>query len=42
MSTALIWGASGGIGRATVEALVDDGWTVVAISRHPDGVNHLM
>jgi NAD(P)-dependent dehydrogenase (short-subunit alcohol dehydrogenase family) len=36
MSTALIWGASGGIGRALVEQLRAENWTVAAVSRHPD------
>ena len=36
MSNALIWGASGGIGRAIVQALAQQGWTVGAVSRHPD------
>jgi len=36
MSTALIWGASGGIGRAVVELLHDEGWAVAAVSRRPD------
>ena len=36
MSTALIWGASGGIGRALVEQLRTENWTVAAVSRHPD------
>jgi NAD(P)-dependent dehydrogenase (short-subunit alcohol dehydrogenase family) len=35
MDTAMIWGASGGIGRALVARLAADGWTVVAVSRHP-------
>jgi NAD(P)-dependent dehydrogenase (short-subunit alcohol dehydrogenase family) len=35
MGTAMVWGASGGIGRALVARLVEDGWTVVALSRHP-------
>jgi len=35
MGTAMVWGASGGIGRALVARLVKDGWTVVALSRHP-------
>jgi NAD(P)-dependent dehydrogenase (short-subunit alcohol dehydrogenase family) len=35
MSTALIWGASGGIGRALVALLHSHGWTVGAVSRHP-------
>ena len=36
MSTALIWGASGGICRAGGELLHDEGWAVAAVSRHPD------
>jgi 3-oxoacyl-[acyl-carrier protein] reductase len=36
MSTALIWGASGGIGRALVEQLRTENWTVAAVSRHTD------
>ncbi len=35
MSTSLIFGASGGIGRALVQKLTGDSWTVGAISRHP-------
>ena len=35
MSTALVWGASGGIGRALVTLLSEQGWTVAAVSRHP-------
>jgi 3-oxoacyl-[acyl-carrier protein] reductase len=35
MGTAMVWGASGGIGRALVARLVKDGWTAVALSRHP-------
>ena len=35
MPTALIFGASGGIGRALVQKLTVDGWTVGAVSRHP-------
>lgn len=30
---ALIWGASGGIGRAITQALTADGWTTIAIGR---------
>lgn len=36
MSNSLIWGASGGIGRAIAQALAQQGWTVGAVSRHPD------
>jgi NAD(P)-dependent dehydrogenase (short-subunit alcohol dehydrogenase family) len=35
MKSALIWGAAGGIGRAVVEQLAGDGWTVLAVTRHP-------
>jgi NAD(P)-dependent dehydrogenase (short-subunit alcohol dehydrogenase family) len=31
--TGLVWGAAGGIGRALVERLSADGWTVGAVSR---------
>ncbi|GAB4479819.1 MAG: SDR family oxidoreductase [Anaerolineae bacterium] len=33
--TAMIWGASGGIGRALAVRLMAEGWTVVGVSRHP-------
>ena len=36
MKNALIWGASGGIGRALAVHLTGDGWQVVGVSRHPD------
>jgi NAD(P)-dependent dehydrogenase (short-subunit alcohol dehydrogenase family) len=39
--TAIVWGASGGIGRALVSQLVAEGWTVFAISRHPDDLTDL-
>jgi NAD(P)-dependent dehydrogenase (short-subunit alcohol dehydrogenase family) len=32
----MIWGASGGIGRALMRELKAEGWTVVAASRHDD------
>ena len=38
MKTAMIWGASGGIGRALTQKLVDAGWQVVAITRYPEQV----
>jgi NAD(P)-dependent dehydrogenase (short-subunit alcohol dehydrogenase family) len=31
--TALVWGATGGIGRAVVERLLVDGWSVSAVGR---------
>jgi NAD(P)-dependent dehydrogenase (short-subunit alcohol dehydrogenase family) len=34
--TALVWGATGGIGRAITQRLTADGWQVVAFSRHND------
>ncbi len=34
--TAIVTGASSGIGLAAVAALADDGWRVVATARHPD------
>ncbi|WP_306211871.1 SDR family oxidoreductase [Actinoplanes sp. RD1] len=36
--TALITGASSGIGRATAALLVTRGWTVIGTSRNPDGI----
>lgn len=41
MKTALIWGAAGGIGRALVEQLADDSWTVVAVARDPRNLDEL-
>jgi NAD(P)-dependent dehydrogenase (short-subunit alcohol dehydrogenase family) len=34
--TALVWGATGGIGQAITQCLTADGWQIVAFSRHPD------
>ena len=34
MKTAMVWGAGGGIGRALVSALRQEGWTVLALGRH--------
>lgn len=41
MSThnAMIWGASGGIGRALTQHLVEEGWSVLAIARAADGLH---
>ncbi len=41
MPTSLIFGASGGIGRALVQKLTGDGWMVGAVSRHPDDLADL-
>ena len=41
MKTAMIWGASGGIGRALLHTLQDDGWKVLVIARHADGLEDL-
>lgn len=38
MANAMVWGASGGIGRALVQALLADDWQVVAVSRSPAGL----
>lgn len=39
--TAMIWGASGGIGYALLQQLVENNWAVAAISREPEKTNHL-
>lgn len=41
MRTAVVWGAAGGIGRAVVERLMADGWTVGAVSRDADALPSL-
>jgi len=41
MSTAFIFGASGGIGRALAEQLRKREWTVGAVSRHPQDLAHI-
>ena len=38
MATALVWGATGGIGRALVDELLNREWTVVAVSRDEDAL----
>lgn len=35
MKNVIIWGAAGGIGKALTQKLVNENYTVVAISRHP-------
>ena len=39
--TALVTGGSKGIGRATVEALVRDGFTVMAVARGEEALREL-
>jgi NAD(P)-dependent dehydrogenase (short-subunit alcohol dehydrogenase family) len=39
--TAMIWGAGGGIGRALVSRLRDEGWRVLALGRHVADLSHL-
>lgn len=39
MSTAMVWGANGGIGRALVDELIAKDWTVVAVSRNEDALH---
>lgn len=41
MKTAMVWGASGGIGRALVSNLTADGWMVLAVARHPANLTDL-
>jgi NAD(P)-dependent dehydrogenase (short-subunit alcohol dehydrogenase family) len=41
MKTALIWGASGGIGRAMAARLDREQWMVLGISRHPSDLQGL-
>lgn len=36
--TAMIWGASGGIGRAVAQTLQANGWIVIGMGRHPEDV----
>ena len=41
MNTAMVWGANGGIGRALVAALKEDGWQIIAIGRDSKGLSDL-
>lgn len=38
MADAVIWGASGGMGRALVKKLVDEGWRVFGAAREPERI----
>ncbi len=41
MKNALVWGASGGIGRALIAALTEQEWTVVAVARDGGAIAEL-
>lgn len=41
MKTAMIWGAAGGIGRALLNRLANEGWTVVAVTHQPSTLDDL-
>lgn len=41
MKTAMVWGASGGIGTALVKQLADEAWTIVSIVHHRKGMSEL-
>jgi NAD(P)-dependent dehydrogenase (short-subunit alcohol dehydrogenase family) len=41
MKTAMVWGASGGIGTALVKLLVDTGWEVLSVARDAGAVTAL-
>jgi NAD(P)-dependent dehydrogenase (short-subunit alcohol dehydrogenase family) len=41
MSTALIWGAGGGIGQALTALLIAEGWEVAGITRQPSSIQRL-
>ncbi len=41
MKTAMVWGASGGIGTALVKRLIDADWTVLSVARDPGAVTYL-
>ncbi len=42
MTTAMIWGAGGGIGRALVDAMNERNWTVVAVSRDEEALRDIV
>jgi len=37
--TAIVWGAAGGIGRALVDRLADEGWRVIAVTHSGEAVD---
>lgn len=39
--TAVVWGAGGGIGRALLQKLSDQGWTTIAVARRSSGLEAL-
>ncbi len=39
MSTAMVWGAGGGIGQAVVARLVGEGWTTIGIGRDSSAIS---
>ncbi len=41
MKTAMVWGAGGGIGRALVNQLAGEDWTVLALTHRPSKLNNL-
>jgi NAD(P)-dependent dehydrogenase (short-subunit alcohol dehydrogenase family) len=41
MGTSMVWGASGGIGRALVQRLISDGWRVWAVARDTSGLQSI-
>lgn len=41
MKTAMVWGASGGIGAALVERLIGADWTVLSVARESGAVTYL-
>lgn len=42
MPDALIWGASGGMGRALTEVLHEKGWRVFGAARHPEQISNVV
>jgi NAD(P)-dependent dehydrogenase (short-subunit alcohol dehydrogenase family) len=42
MKHAIVWGASGGIGRALAAALAQDGWSVVGVARRAENLTNIV